>query len=131
LFATFIEAGCTASGSKLVLATPLVHIVGNVCSMEGRRPHHGIITKVKNWPHPMNVTQVRRFLGTVGVTQNWIWQFAKIAKPLTQLTKKTPNEFKWNAEAEEAMNLLKEASTNLPTRKLLNINIANVLKEDE
>jgi RNase H-like domain found in reverse transcriptase len=131
LFATFIEARCTASGTKLVLATPLIHIVGNVCSMEGRRPHHGIITKVQNWPCPKNVTQVCRFLGTVGVAQNWIWQFAKIAKPLTLLTKKSPHEFEWNDQAEEAMNQLKEASMNLPAQKSLNIDIVNILKEDK
>jgi RNase H-like domain found in reverse transcriptase len=99
--------------------------------MEGRRPHHGIITKVQNWLCLMNVTQVCGFLGTVGVAQNWIWQFAKIVKPLTLLTKKSPHEFKWNNQAEEAMNQLKEASINLPVSKSLNIDIANVLKEDE
>jgi hypothetical protein len=131
LFATFALAGCTASGNKLVLATPLIHIVGNVCSMEGRRPHHGIITKIINWPRPTNVSQVRGFLGTVGVTRNWIWQFAKIAKPLTLLTKKLPHEFEWNDQAEKAMNELKEISTKLPARKALDITIAAVGKEEE
>jgi len=131
LFATFKIAGCTASGNKLVLATPLIHIVGNVCSMEGRRPHHGIITKIQNWPRPINVTQVRGFLGTVGVTRNWIWQFAKIAKPLTLLTKHTPQDFEWNDQAEQAMIELKEASTRIPARKALDITIANVGKEGE
>jgi hypothetical protein len=131
LLATFKMAGCTASGNKLVLATPLIHIVGSVCSIEGRRPHHGIITKIKNWPRPTNVTQVRGFLGTVGVTRNWIWQFAKIAKPLTLLTKKMPQEFEWNEGAEQAMNQLKELSTKLPARKALDINIANVKKAEE
>ena len=35
MLATFIEVGCTTAGKKLVLATPMVHIVGNVCSLEG------------------------------------------------------------------------------------------------
>jgi hypothetical protein len=131
LFSTFKTAGCTASGNKLVLATPLIHIVGNVCSMEGRRPHHGIITKVKNWPRPTNVTQVRGFLGTVGVARNWIWQFAKIAKPLTLLTKNSPQDFEWNDQAEKAMQELKEISTRLPARNALDISIANVGKEGE
>jgi hypothetical protein len=131
LFATFIEAGCAASGTKLVLATPLIHIVGNVCSMEGRRPHHGIVSKIKNWPCPTSVKEVRGFLGTVGVTRNWIWQFAWIAKPLTLLTKKTEHEFEWTKEAEEAMIELKELAMDLTTWKVLDISIANVGKEDE
>lgn len=48
MFATFSKAGATASGTKLILVTPFVHIVGNVCSLEGQRPHHEIVTEVFN-----------------------------------------------------------------------------------
>ena len=58
MLATFVQVGCTAAGKKIVLATPLVHIVGNVCSLEGRRPHHSVITKVLNWSQPKSVTDV-------------------------------------------------------------------------
>ena len=126
LLATFITAGCTASGTKLVLATPLIHIVGNVCSMEGRRPHHGIVTKIQNWPRPTNIKEVRGFLGTMGVTRNWIWKYAEIAKPLTMLTRKTMREFEWTNDAENAMVTLKKLAADLPTRKALDISIANV-----
>ena len=131
MFATFITAGCTAAGKKLVLATPLVHIVGNVCSLEGRRPHHGVISKVLNWPTPQSTTDVRAFLGTAGVARNWIWQFAKIAKPLTLLTKIQPGEFQWNEAAEHAMNLLKQAITTVPALKTLDITLAKIPRESD
>ena len=111
ILATFIIAGCTAAGKKLVIATPIVHIVGNLCSLKGRRPHHGIITKILNWPIPANLTGVRGFLGTAGVARRWIKNFASIAKPLTVLTKGTNAEFRWNEEAQQAMETLKQAAT--------------------
>lgn len=56
--ATLIIAGATASGKKLVLAAEKVNIVGYICSLEGMRPHHGIVTKILNWPAPTNLTKV-------------------------------------------------------------------------
>ena len=59
-------------------------------------------------------------MGTVGIVRRWIRDFAKIAKPLTALTKKmAPNEFKWTEEAQDAMELLKHlAATAVPVRSL-------------
>jgi hypothetical protein len=130
MFATFIEVGCTAAGKKLVLATPIVHIVGNLCSLEGRRPHHGIITKVLNWPIPRNPTEVRGFLGTAGVARNWIKGFAGLAKPLTQLTRKQQTEFIWTDEAQNAMDQLKKSVTSIPALKTLDYNLAQQVDPD-
>lgn len=120
-FALFIEAGATASGTKLVLATRQVDIVGYVCDLSGMRPHHGVVTKVINWPRPRNVTEVRGFLGTVGVARSWIKNFAKIAKPLTELTKVRQSEFEWNQEAEQAVAILKQKVQEVVALKKLDI----------
>lgn len=124
VLATLIEAGATASGKKLVLAAEKVNIVGHICSLHGIRPHHGIVTKVMNWPTPINVTGVRGFLGTVGVARNWIRSFAKIAKPLTELTKLSPHEFEWNTAADEAVKILKEKVQHIVSLKKLDIKLA-------
>ena len=74
---------------------------------------HEVTTKLKKWPLYCNPTEVQGFLGTVGVVQRWIKDFAKIAKPLMLLTKKmVPLEFKWTPQAEEAMNTLKHLAAN-------------------
>lgn len=122
--ATLIIAGATASGKKLVLAAEKVHIVGHICSLEGIRPHHGIVTKVTNWPTPTSVTGVRGFLGTVGVARNWIHHFARIAKPLTELTKLKPHEFQWNEEADRAVKILKQKAQEIVSLKKLDIALA-------
>jgi hypothetical protein len=101
-------AGATASGKKLVLGVREVEIVGTLCNLEGTRPTHGTITKVLNWPVPTSVTEVRGFLGTVGVARSWIRDHAKIAKPLTELTKLEPKQFYWPKSAQDAFDTLKK-----------------------
>src|SRR5487761_639035 len=60
-----------------------------------------------------SVSEVRKFLGTVGYQRPFIQDFAKIAKPLTELTKKA-TKFEWSNEARRAVQQLKEAVTTEP-----------------
>jgi hypothetical protein len=113
--------GATASGKKLVLAMRRVEIVGHLCDLWGMRPHHGVVTKVLSWPTPRSVTEVRGFLGTVGVARNWIRNFARMAKPLTLLTKLLKHEYQWNEEAQQAMDSLKQAVSRVSALKKLDI----------
>jgi Integrase zinc binding domain/Integrase core domain/RNase H-like domain found in reverse transcriptase len=117
-------AGATISGAKFTLATPVVTIVGYDCSLDGIKPHHGIITKVLNWPTPRNVTEVRGFLGTIGVARSWIRNFAGIAKPLTELTRATADGFQWSDQAQRAVEILKRKVTEVAALKKLDIALA-------
>jgi len=104
----FIKAGITASGTKLVLATPCLHIVGTIVSKDGWHLEHGLVTKILNWGPLTSITDVRSFLGTAGVGRKWIRGFSLIAKPLTQLTCiAVQREFYFSPEAEAAQNELK------------------------
>ncbi|KZT73503.1 hypothetical protein DAEQUDRAFT_641268, partial [Daedalea quercina L-15889] len=62
----FWEAGVTASGAKLILATPKVQIVSSVISALRWHLDHGLVSKVEKWPYCESVTEVRGFLGTAG-----------------------------------------------------------------
>jgi hypothetical protein len=111
----FIEAGITASGTKLVLATPRLHIVGSIVSKDGWHLEHGLVTKILNWGPLTSVTDVRSFLGTAGVGRKWIRGFSLIAKPLTQLTRlAVQREFYFSPEAEAAQNELKRLISTAP-----------------
>jgi len=83
----FIQAGITASGKKLVLATPRLHIIRTIVSKEGWHLEHGLVTKILNWGPLTSVTDVWSFLGTVSVGRKWICGFSLITKPLMLLTK--------------------------------------------
>jgi len=117
-------AGATASGKKLVLGVRQVEIVGVLCDLEGTRPTHGTISKILNWPIPSSVTEVRGFLGTVGVARAWIQNHAKIAKPLTELTKLEPKQFFWPEGAQEVFDTLKKKVAAVTTLKKLDMAMA-------
>ena len=60
-----------------------------------------------------SVKEVRKFLGMVRYQRPFIRDFAKLAKPLTDLTKKSPT-FELTPEATEAVKALKKAITSEP-----------------
>jgi hypothetical protein len=122
-----ITAGVTASGWKIVLATPRLKVVGTVVSGEGWHLEHGLVTKILNWPAPQNLTDVRAFLGTAGVGRKWIKNFSVIAKPLTFLTRLTEKEFYFDDSAQEAMNKLKELVSTAPVLVRLDYNLAKLI----
>ena len=72
-------AGVTISGEKLVAATPALTALGTVVSLLGGHVTHKITAKILKWPVCQSVSEVRGFLGTVGVVRKWIKNFAKIA----------------------------------------------------
>ena len=127
VFLRFIVAGVTASGLKLVLATPRLKIVGSIVSREGWHLAHGITAKVLNWPTPRNVSDVRGFLGVAGVGRRWIKGFSIIAKPLTSLCRKTDDAFVWTDAAEEAMRLLQRRVTDAPVLRPVDYDLAKAV----
>jgi hypothetical protein len=54
------------------------------------------VASVKNWPVPKNVNGVRGVLGLTGYYRKFIRNYGKVAKPLTELTKK--EGFKWGEQ---------------------------------
>src|SRR5258708_16382164 len=83
LFARVQESGGTILGSKMVLVTLRLQLLGAEVSLDGAHISHEVTAKLAKWPTCRNPTEVRGFLGTVGVVRHWIRDFAKIAKPLT------------------------------------------------
>ena len=88
------EAGGTVSGKKLQLCRSEVEIVGQKCSCQGREPTDTRAQRIKDWPTPANLTEVRGFLGLCGTVRIWIKDYSRIASPLNDLTRKE-TEFKW------------------------------------
>jgi len=98
---------------KCGLLRPEVPFLGHVISRQGIRPDPSKTEKVRNYPHPVDTTGVRRFLGLASYYRRFIPGFATVAAPLHALTKKNVT-FQWSAECEEAFVQLKELLTSAP-----------------
>ena len=78
-----------------------VTFLGHILTAEGVAVDPAKIEAVKEWEQPYNVTDIRSFLGLVGYYRCFIENFSKIAKPKTNLLKKT-NEFEWTPECKQS-----------------------------
>ena len=102
--------GGTFSGYKTVLCAEEITVVGHRCTMNGRMPEMDRVGVIERWPALNDKSEVRKFLGVVGVCRAFIKDFAKLAAPLHYLTRNVP--FKWGPEQDKAMVDLKEALIN-------------------
>ena len=79
----------------------LRHVIGGGCvKLELSK-----VQAVKNYPVPINKSNIRSFLGIVGYYRKFIPNFACISAPLSDLTKKTVSKIVWT---HESFNKLKE-----------------------
>jgi hypothetical protein len=58
------HTGSTFSGKKSFFCVPEAVIVGHKCTYEGRVPDDSRVAKIRHWPIPECVSDVRGFLGT-------------------------------------------------------------------
>ena len=65
-----------------------VSFLGHVVSKDGIFVDPNKIEAITKWKRPTTVTEIRSFLGLVGYYRRFVQDFARIATPLTQLTKK-------------------------------------------
>ena len=77
------------------------------------------VKAIMDWPTPTNVKEVQSFLGLGNYYRRFIENYAMIARPLHNLTRKNV-AFNWNEECENAFQLLKKRFTEEPT--LVNAN---------
>ncbi|CAG8616410.1 3821_t:CDS:2, partial [Dentiscutata heterogama] len=90
-----------------------INFLGHIVGKEGIRPDETKVAKVKNFPIPTNLRQLRGFIGLASYYRRFIPGFASIAKPLHKLLEKdTP--YSWGPEQEKAFQALKVCLTTAP-----------------
>ena len=142
------KAGLKINPDKCHFATKEMQFLGHIVGAEGIKPDPEKIEKVRNYPRPTNVTEVRRFLGMVQYYRRFIKDCAKIATPLYHIiggpkkrkntkTKKVVNpdeeptpQYKWEEDQEWAFQLLKKALINYPVLKYPDYNKEFILLTD-
>ena len=71
------------------------------------------VKAITEWPAPTNVCGVRSFLGLANFYRHFIKDYAKLAKPLTDLTQKD-KVFSWGSTEAEAFAVLQNRFTTAP-----------------
>ena len=94
-----------------------VAFLGHVITKEGVAVDPTKIRAVIEWEAPKSITEVRSFLGLAGYYRRFVQDFSKIAKPLTNLLKKT-TKYNWSDECEHAFQELKKRLTTAPVLTL-------------
>jgi hypothetical protein len=67
----------------------------------------GKVSAVKDWSIPTTLKEVRVFIGFANFYRRFIQDFASVARPLHDLTKKDM-PWQWHAEQQRAFDTLKE-----------------------
>lgn len=102
-------AGGTFSGYKSTLCAAEITVVGHLCAYEGRKPSPSKVHAILNWPTPTTISEVRAFIGTIGLLRMYITDYATRAEHIQKLLK-GKQVFEWGEDQEMSMDALKEGA---------------------
>lgn len=93
-----------------------VAFLGHICTNEGLKPNPVKLAAVQNYPRPRDKDSVKRFVAFLNYYRKFVENFAALAKPLTQLTRKRA-DFDWTQKCENSFQELKNRLQNPPILK--------------
>jgi transposase InsO family protein len=131
VFKRLRNAGLIANKSKCQFVRPSIKYLGHVISDGHMRPDDDKVSAVKAFPRPTTKTGVRAYLGLTGYYRKFIPDYAKIAVPLSDLTRKDrPDKVIWGEREQKAFDALKDLLTKDPVLQAPNPDLPYVLQTD-
>ena len=125
------EANLTAKPSKCFIAYFELEFLGHVIGKGQSKPRPTKVDAVVNAPRPETKSQLRSYLGLTGYYRAYIPNYAMIAAPLTDRTKKgEPNKVRWQESQQIAFEALKSKLVCSPVLKLPDIKQPFILRTD-
>ena len=100
----------------------------HVIFQEGVKVHQEKIEAIFDWPSPINLTDLRSFIGLYNYYRKFVKGYSNFTAPLTDLTKK--GTFSWNGEVEQAFKKMKEIMSNFLVLAMPNFTKPFVLECD-
>jgi hypothetical protein len=110
VFAKLREANLYINVDKCEFEVTSTTFLGYVISSDGVSMDESKVTAIKDWSAPRSVKDVQSFLGFANFYRRLVKDFARIAKPLHDLTRKDV-KFTWSDESQRAFDELKNAFT--------------------
>ena len=131
LFKRLNEVNMSARPTKCALGFREVSFLGHRVSEGSVHPEEDKVSKISHAPRPETKKQVRSFLGLAGYYRKFVENYASIARPLTDLTKKSVHDpIPWEQKHQDAFDLLKGRLTSEPILILPDLSKQFVLRTD-
>lgn len=119
LFKRLQGANLTAKPSKCIIGTETVQFLGHKVGKGQLQPLPDKLKAIKDAPQPKTKKELRAFLGLAGYYRRFVPNFASIAAPLSDKTRKgEPNNIVWEDAQENAFKTLKEKLIQAPILRL-------------
>ena len=113
------SANLTVKPSKCYIGLTDLSFLGHKIADKVIQPHPDKVGEILEAPRPQTKKQVRSFLGLVGYFRRFVPNFAAVAVPLTDLTRKgLPNHVNWEDSHEQAFVTLKSMLTKEPVLRM-------------
>ena len=101
------RAGLKLHPKKCLFAQKSISALGFILSEDGITPDPANLSKIKNWPVPKNMSEVRQYHGLCSYYRSHLPGFATIAEPLTELLRKG-KEWHWTDVEQKSFETLKK-----------------------
>jgi hypothetical protein len=102
------------SADKCAWRQSEVEFLGYVIGREGIKMSEEKVKGVLEWRSPASLVETQAFLGFANFYRRFIKDYSRVARPITELTKKSAKDWKWTPEAEQAFTELKNRFTSAP-----------------
>lgn len=116
MFECVRQAGLKLNPSKCKFFTDRLTFLGFVITGDGVEQNPALVEKVKNFPLPKTKKECMSFVSLSSYYRRFIFQFAKISRPLYEIVKGIdyPDKITWNDQAIEAFEKLKTSLVSAP-----------------
>uniref|UniRef100_A0A7I4YM38 RNA-directed DNA polymerase n=1 Tax=Haemonchus contortus TaxID=6289 RepID=A0A7I4YM38_HAECO len=120
VFEAFRKAHLKLKPQKCRLMENKIDFLGHIVSEHGVHTDPDKVKRIREYPRPQSVSQLRAFLGLAGYYRKFVLNFARVAKPLYDLTS-IKKAFVWEDAQERAFEGLKKVLSEAPVLAQPNI----------